>query len=829
MLRIRPFKVAALTLTVVTVMLAGQSLTTLAARPNITPNLIAIRDLARDAYVWGLAPEFVYRFSHYQELVSAPVNTLKYGNNEAAWNNNATNAGDSSILYVNGFVDFNASKGERMVLTVPPTTGQYYVANYLDNFVNGIGSIGNRTTPTSTSTSYILVGPNDPAASQSTLRLNGQVYPVMASTSNLNWLLVRIRANSLTSSEDLNSVANVRTNVVQKFALNTLTQFQANKYVPVYPTTFDNFVPSGQQLEEAQAWKSAPTNALAFFTQVGRSVFDSPLPTAETAMNGTPITALPDWYIPDNGSSSMYNMPSFDQQPTLDRFAPIGLTAAGFTAPSDWGAEQFAALEIGFQRGVSDVQALAATGTAKAATNYWTYLNKMIGTYPNTPVGYIARAVVVLAGGSANVPLDAVYPTMNSNDGNSQLDGNNTYSITFKLPASSYTSYPVEGILPPMVKQNGKVAGFWSLEVYQPDASSSSAPFIPQTSALNTAYSDASSTQIVSVSGNTLTVNAPAWGPIEQSSPMVFGSNAAEYGLEPGAVYYVATQPNQPAAGQYAFELSRTWSQELSPGNVPVQQSGSLGGKAGDVVSLLPGSGTLTFGLVQPVSQLGSDQLDAGNLALNSDGSVTIWLAPTLPAGAQASNWIPTPNSAYYDELYGAEAAVSTNIQAMIRMYYPTPGDQPPSILPYSESVSTTYVPPKMILVPAALRNPGKAELVRPGVVLLSDKQAERVKDRTMVHAPNVRLSRAPVVKTEAGQPLGLVAGGLKPLSDYTVSLIQPETDAIVGTVRSNAEGVVALPVIRIDLSGRYTLALKPTAGGPATYVKFRSDVRANR
>lgn len=48
------------------------------------PDLVSIRNLARDAYIWGLAPEFVYRFSHYQELVSAPVNTLKYGNNEAA-------------------------------------------------------------------------------------------------------------------------------------------------------------------------------------------------------------------------------------------------------------------------------------------------------------------------------------------------------------------------------------------------------------------------------------------------------------------------------------------------------------------------------------------------------------------------------------------------------------------------------------------------------------------------------------------------------------------------------------------------------------------------
>jgi len=97
-------------------------------RPAVT-DVATMQTLAAEAYTWGLAPEFVHRFSHYQELVSAPVNELKYGNNESAWNNNGTNAGDASVLYINAFVDFNASLGEPMVLTVPPTQGQYYVAN----------------------------------------------------------------------------------------------------------------------------------------------------------------------------------------------------------------------------------------------------------------------------------------------------------------------------------------------------------------------------------------------------------------------------------------------------------------------------------------------------------------------------------------------------------------------------------------------------------------------------------------------------------------------------------------------------------------------------
>ncbi len=45
---------------------------------SISPitNPAKIQKLAADAYIWGVAPEFVYRFSRYNELVTAPRNTF---------------------------------------------------------------------------------------------------------------------------------------------------------------------------------------------------------------------------------------------------------------------------------------------------------------------------------------------------------------------------------------------------------------------------------------------------------------------------------------------------------------------------------------------------------------------------------------------------------------------------------------------------------------------------------------------------------------------------------------------------------------------------------
>jgi hypothetical protein len=99
-----------------------------------TTDPAVITALSFAAYVWGTAPEFVYRFIQYHERILAPVNTLVYGAYAAAWNNAGNaNAGDSSVIYVNGLLDLTH---QDLVLTIPPTRPpNYIVASYARKLV----------------------------------------------------------------------------------------------------------------------------------------------------------------------------------------------------------------------------------------------------------------------------------------------------------------------------------------------------------------------------------------------------------------------------------------------------------------------------------------------------------------------------------------------------------------------------------------------------------------------------------------------------------------------------------------------------------------------
>ena len=56
----------------------------------------------------------------------------------------------------------------------------------------------------------------------------------------------------------------------------------------------------------------------------------------------------------------------------------------------------------------------------------------------------------------------------------------------------------------------------------------------------------------------------------------------------------------------------------------------------------------------------------------------------------------------YYSTLY-PNTPVSTAFQLTLRMYYPTPGNEPPSILPCTQACTTvlheSYIPPAVELV----------------------------------------------------------------------------------------------------------------------------------
>src|SRR5947207_5733465 len=106
--------------------------------------------------------------------------------------------------------------------------------------------------------------------------------------------------------------------------------------------------------------------------------------------------------------------------------------------------------------------------------------------------------------------------------------------------------------------------GFSSSHAYATDPKKAAAPFIAQTSLLNTSYSIAD-TAVLSVDAatNTMTVPAPNWGTLADSTPILFGGDATAYGLTPNTVYYVANMQNPDQTDQttYTFQISTQWLQ----------------------------------------------------------------------------------------------------------------------------------------------------------------------------------------------------------------------------------------------------------------------------
>jgi hypothetical protein len=165
----------------------------------------------------------VYRFANYNELVTAPRNTLGGAGGAAAWNNQGTNARDSSVLYINAMLDLSGQKGRggasELMLTVPRSRTKYYVVNVLDAFINTVGSIGTRTTPSPRAQTYLLVGPTSRYAHERIARIHGFTYRVMSFDTNRDWMLIRVRADSLLPADDRASVASIQRTVVERFAL----------------------------------------------------------------------------------------------------------------------------------------------------------------------------------------------------------------------------------------------------------------------------------------------------------------------------------------------------------------------------------------------------------------------------------------------------------------------------------------------------------------------------------------------------------------------------------------------------------------------------------
>lgn len=690
-----------------------------------TKKLRKIRQTARQAAIWALAPEFSYRFNRYNKLVTAPYNTIAYAPYAAQWDNASTNAGNASVIYLNASL---ALKRQDLVYTVPPSNGTYQMSQVLDSFVNTVADPGTRTTPSDETVHYLVVGPESAYAKQTQAVIDGRTFPVISVGTNRGEILARVLGDPNAPPDDPRSFASSFENVAKKYALNTLEEFVRNGYAPVYPTgPYAYQIPpvSEERAQQAAKWRNVPDNAVAFFEQAGAAIRLSPLPTRRTGFGGTAAADLPSYVPPQPGFEGVYYSPSSGQRATLKSFASIGLTAKGYTIPRGWGEDELRALQRGFTLGLTAAKARLLQATT-AETNYWLYVNRddEFGTYANTKMGYLGRASAIFAGGFPNLPSDGFYSTQLREDGGpTPLQGDNTYSITFLPEDAAGGTLPADGILPPITADaDGTLLGFWSLTVYQTDFSEAAAPFISQASVLNTAYSEAETTvYAIDTEASTITVGASPVGPLRPGTAIMFADNAADFGLEPDTAYFIATSPvtNDPGTipgvdvTTYTFPIAAVWQQELSTQGTPIQQVNAQTVQPQGAIIDLPTAqridDPLTYGVVQPVSQLGSLQIEShakggAGLEPNEDGSYTIWMAPVLPEGVPATNWIPTPSQEWLEGIYPGVGTLNSEIQPIIRMYYPRSGDQPPSILPCpagttgcGEGLPTTYVIPEIV------------------------------------------------------------------------------------------------------------------------------------
>ena len=74
----------------------------------------------------------------------------------------------------------------------------------------------------------------------------------MATDTNLNWMLIRIRADTLVPSSAPGSAARIEKQVVERFALSTLAEFEANGHKPQYFKP-GQFTPTALQKRRARA------------------------------------------------------------------------------------------------------------------------------------------------------------------------------------------------------------------------------------------------------------------------------------------------------------------------------------------------------------------------------------------------------------------------------------------------------------------------------------------------------------------------------------------------------------------------------------------------
>ncbi len=302
---------------------------------------------------------------------------------------------NNDTLYSFAWLDLDAGP---QVLTVPDTSGRYYVMPFMDAWTNVFASIGKRNTGTKAG-SYLIAGPD----------WEGQVpegiTDLVRSPTPMVWMIGRIQTNG---PDDVAAVIALQ----RQFSLQSLTDWQVGKLADT--------------VEISEPMEQGHNDPYQQVADMNVDVFLSEL------------------------SSLMQDNPPVPEDPaTMKTLAAVGVVpgqafdSSSLSAWSRWlGNIAFDATRYTYKKALEEKRDLE---------NGWMIKREGIGRYGDD---YIMRTIIAIIGLGALPPEEAVYPnTVEDSDGQ-PLNGKYRYKLHFaagETPPSdafwSLTLYDEDGFL----------------------------------------------------------------------------------------------------------------------------------------------------------------------------------------------------------------------------------------------------------------------------------------------------------------------------------------------------------------------------------------------
>lgn len=358
---------------------------------SATPGPEQVREIAKEAYVYGFPMVDGYRIQH-AYFVDRDNPQYKGGWNEIHSMARVFTPADTAIQTPNSDTPYSMLgadlRAEPLVLTVPPiAAGRYYSLQFVDGYTHDYAYVGSRTTGNGGGT-YLLAGP----------RWDGEapagVDDVIRSATDFSLVIYRTQ---LFGPDDVDAVQRIQAGYV----VQPLSAFQNSPAGTAPPIDFVAPLTPDEQ-------RTSPR----FF-----QVLDFVLRTA-------PV--LP------------------DEQRLRERFAAIGIGRD--LDPDRLSPEIRAALQAGMSDAWADFDTFK---TEQLATGRVTS-GQLFGTHAELSHDYLYRMAGAVLGIYGNIAQEAMYPVIATDSTGAPLDGANEYTLRFEPgrlpPVNAFWSITMYGL-----------------------------------------------------------------------------------------------------------------------------------------------------------------------------------------------------------------------------------------------------------------------------------------------------------------------------------------------------------------------------------------------